>query len=322
MEHPSQTPSIRAGNKFKNLENQSHGFADILKWVFNRKKAIWPKWINSNPGPAPVYRVTGPEVRITFVNHSTLLIQADGMNILTDPIWSDRAGPLSFVGAKRVRAPGIEFEELSPVDAVLVSHNHYDHMDIRTLRALDKKYSPLFLVGLGNREFLEKKGLKRVEELDWWEKTSLSNGRYVFFVPAQHFSGRTPWNIDKSLWGGFVIESSGGHIYFAGDTGFGKFIEQLHENFADIRVALLPIGAFEPRWFMSPIHMDPGDAVRAHQILKSGLSIGIHIGTFHLADEGINAPVEQLEKNLRENGLDKGEFIILEPGETALVPHT
>ncbi|VVB95002.1 Beta-lactamase superfamily domain protein [uncultured archaeon] len=319
MEHPAKIPSLRTGSKFKNPERQSHGFADVLKWIINRKRADWPTWIDSKPGPAPVSRVTGDEVRITFVNHSTFLIQVDEMNILTDPIWSDRAGPFSFVGAKRVRAPGLKFEELPPVDAVLLSHNHYDHMDIPTLKALDKKSSPLFLTGLDNKKFLENKGLSRVNELDWWEKNSLSNGRSVFFVPAQHFSGRTPWNIDKSLWGGFVIESSHGQIYFAGDTGFGKFFEQIHENFPDIKVALLPIGAFEPRWFMSPIHMDPADAVRAHQILKPGLSIGIHIKTFHLADESIDAPGEQLEKNLRENSVEPEEFIILDPGETVTV---
>ena len=321
MESQSPVPSVRTGSRFKNPERQSHGFADVLKWLFNRKRARWPKWIDSKPGPAPVFRVTGNEVRVTFVNHSTLLIQVDGLNFLTDPIWSDRAGPVSFVGAKRIRAPGLNFEELPPIDAVLVSHNHYDHMDIQTLKALEKKSSPLFLTGLGNRKFLKKKGLRRVEELDWWEKTSLSNGRGVFFVPAQHFSGRMPWNIDKSLWGGFVIQSSHGQIYFAGDTGFGKFVEEIHQNFSNIKVALLPIGAYEPRWFMSPIHMDPADAVHAHQILKPGLSIGIHIGTFHLADEGIDAPAEQLEKNLGENGVNRGEFIVLDPGETVTIPH-
>ncbi|MCX9026221.1 MAG: MBL fold metallo-hydrolase [Candidatus Methanoperedens sp.] len=319
MENPEP---LSNGGKFKNPGESSHGFADFLKWVFNRKRAEWPKWIESQPGAGPVSQMNADEIRVTYVNHSTFLIQADGMNILTDPIWSTRAGPLSFIGTKRIRAPGIKFEELPPVDAVLVSHNHYDHMDMPTLKTLEKEFSPLFVVGLGNKKFLEKKGLKRVEELNWCEKTYLSNGSSIFFVPAQHFSGRTPWNINKSLWGGFMIESSQGQIYYAGDTGFGNFFENLHANFSNIKVALLPIGAYEPRWFMSPVHMNPEDAVRAHQILKPNVSIGAHFGTFHLADEGVDAPKEQLEATLRENGIDPKEFIILNPGESVtLMPN-
>jgi L-ascorbate metabolism protein UlaG (beta-lactamase superfamily) len=184
---------------------------------------------------------------------------------------------------------------------------------------LEEKFSPLFAVGLGNKKFLEKKGLGRVEELDWWEKISLPGGRSVYFVPAQHFSGRAPWNIDRSLWGGFVIESSQGRIYFAGDTGFGKFFDQIHEKFPDIEVALLPIGAYEPRWFMGPVHLNPDDAVQAHQILKPELSIGIHLGTFHLSDEGIDTPAKQLEKALKEHGVDTKEFIAPGFGETVTV---
>ncbi|PWB50054.1 MAG: hydrolase [Candidatus Methanoperedenaceae archaeon] len=304
--------------KFKNTEKPSHGFADLLKWIFNRKRAKWPKWIESKPIVGNVSQANGDEIRVTFVNHSTFLIQVDGINILTDPIWSTWAGPLSFVGTKRIRAPGIKFEELPLIDVVLVSHNHYDHMDMPTLKALEKEFSPLFVVGLGNKKFLEKKGLKRVEELNWCEKASLSNGS-VFFVPAQHFSGRTPWNIDKSLWGGFMIESSQGQIYYAGDTGFGNFFEHLHANFSNIKVALLPIGAYEPRWFMGPIHMNPEDAVRAHQILKPKVSIGAHFGTFHLADEGFEAPKEELAINLSKNDVDPKEFIILNPGESVTI---
>jgi L-ascorbate metabolism protein UlaG (beta-lactamase superfamily) len=289
----------------------------VLKWLLSRKKERWPKWIDSKPGSAPPARVDRG-LRITFVNHSTFLIQVDGMNILTDPIWSDRAGPLSFIGAKRIRAPGLDFDELPFVDLVLVSHNHYDHMDMPTLKRLEEKFSPLVVTGSRNKNFLEKHGLSRVEELEWWEGASLPNRKKLFFVPAEHFSGRSPWNINKSLWGGFVIESSLGHIYFAGDTGFGKFFEQIHGRFPDIRLALLPIGAYEPRWFMGPIHLNPEDAVQAHKILKPKHSVGIHFGTFQLSDEGINAPFQQLEAALKEHGVEPEEFIVLDTGETAI----
>lgn len=224
------------------MKDQLRGLK-VLKWLLSRKRERWPKWIDLKSGSVPLARVDN-ELRVTFINHSTFLIQVDGINILTDPIWSDRAGPLCFVGAKRIRAPGLNFEELPLIDVVLVSHDHYDHMDMPTLKRLKEKFSPLIVAGLRNKKCLETHGLSRVEELDWWESTSLPNKKKLFFVPAQHFSGRTPWNIDKSLWGGFVIESSLGHIYFAGDTGFGKFFEQIHEKFPDIRLALLPYPNF------------------------------------------------------------------------------
>ncbi len=309
----------RTRGHFKNPQTRRSGFGGFLKWIFHRERAAWPGWIESTASTVPASRVSGNEIRVTFVNHSTFLIQTDGMNILTDPIWSDWAGPLPYVGSKRVRSPGIRFEYLPVIDAVLVSHNHYDHMDIPTLKALGEKFSPLFVTGLGNKKFLEKRVSGRVEELDWWEKTSLPNGRSIYFVPAQHFSGRAPWNIDKSLWGGFMIESSPGQIYFAGDTGFGEFFEQIHDRFPDIKVALLPVGAYEPRWFMSAVHLNPDDAVRAHQILKPRLSVGIHLGTFHLSDEGIDAPARQLEEAIKRHGVKPEDFIILDFGETVTV---
>ncbi len=306
------SPEPREAGVFKNLENTPGRFKNVMKWISTRKREPWPDWIDSEPCPAPPARIE-QGLRVTFVNHSTALIQTEGMNILTDPVFSDRAGHVSFLGTKRVRAPGIRFTDLPTIDIVLLSHNHYDHMDLPTLKKLEKRFSPLFVAGLGNKKFLEKEGMRRVVELDWWERTSIGD-KSVHFVPAQHFSGRTPWNIDRSLWGGFMIESSQGGIYFAGDTGFGKFFERIREKFPDIRLALLPIGAYEPRWFMSPIHISPGEAVRVHLLLRPAISIGIHLGTFRLADEGIDTPSVQLDKALMEKGVEPEEFIILDNG--------
>jgi len=309
---PFQSLARREGVVFKNLESTPRRFNDFFKWISTRKREPWPNWIDSEPGPAPPARIE-QGLNVTFINHSTTLIQTDGINILTDPVFSDRAGPVSFIGTKRVHAPGLRFDDLPAIDTVLLSHDHYDHMDLPTLKVLEKRYSPFFVAGLGNKKFLEKEGMKHVVELDWWERTDIGD-KAVHFVPAQHFSGRTPWGIDRTLWGGFVIEGSQGGIYFAGDTGFRNFFEKIHEKFPEIRLALLPIGAYEPRWFMSPIHISPDEAVSAHLLLKSSLSIGIHLGTFRLADEGINDPYMNLNKAIREQGVEPEGFIILDPG--------
>ena len=293
---------------------------DFLSWVANRKPGPWAPWTETPPGPAPPRRVGSDALRVTFINHSTVLVQVDGLNILTDPIWSMRAGPLSWAGSKRKRAPGIRFEDLPPIDVVLISHNHYDHLDIPTLERLAKRDHPRFLSGLGNAAVLEAEGIEGATELDWWEVEPVGHDVLVTAVPAQHFSMRGLCDHDKTLWVGFVIESSGGPIYFAGDTAWGPHFAQVRDEFGPMRLALLPIGAFEPRWIMAPVHISPEQAVQAHHLLGAALSVGIHWGTFPQADDGQQGPLIHLAQALRDAGDPAPAFRVLGFGEGMDVP--
>ncbi|CAA9414103.1 MAG: Outer membrane protein romA [uncultured Pyrinomonadaceae bacterium] len=311
------------GKRFRNLdEGGDHGFFDVLRWQTGRlfgKRGAWSSYKNYPAGSVPPARVDSGNLRVTFVGHATtMLIQVGGVNILTDPVWSKRVSPLSFVGPKRVRPPGLRFEDLPPIHAVLVSHNHYDHLDIPTLKRLAETHQPRFFVGLGNNKLLKSKKIAGATELDWWQSAELPEGVRITLVPARHWSGRGIRDRNQTLWGGYVIESSSGTIYFAGDTGFGTHFERIAERFPTIRLALLPIGAHLPRWFMQQNHMSPEDAVRAHQLLRPKTSLGIHFGTFPLADEGERQPVEELRQALL--GTSNSDFNVLAFGEGRDIP--
>jgi L-ascorbate metabolism protein UlaG (beta-lactamase superfamily) len=304
------------GKKFRNKGSAPHGFASFLKWVTTRReRGEWPTWIDSTPGKKPPARVEGATARVTFINHATVLIQIAGLNILTDPIWSDRASPLQFAGPKRHRAPGIEFDDLPQIDVVIISHNHYDHIDIETLNRLDVAHHPVFFTPLGNSELLEEIGIEQTNDLDWWESVELSPALKLTCVPAQHFSGRGTADRDATLWCGWVLTSASGSIYFAGDTGYGEHFTEIAERFSPIRVALLPIGAFLPLWFMGPVHISPREAVRAHKALRAQRSMPIHFGTFALGDDGLNDPLNELEMARRDAGVSEEEFFVLKEGE-------
>ncbi len=244
------------------------------------------------------------------------MIQIKGWNILTDPIWSERASPFSWIGPKRHREVGIRFEDLPPIDSVLISHNHYDHMDLPTLRRLASEHQSTFFVSKGNQKYLESKRITRVQELDWWDKVNFFSSHSLYFVPAQHFSARGIFDRDRTLWGGYVIKNSKRMIYFAGDTGFGPHFEEIHQCLGAPTLSLLPIGAFKPRWFMKTVHLSPKEAVKAHLILNSKQSLAIHFGTFQLSDEEIEAPIKELQQALRDYALPLESFWILEPGES------
>jgi L-ascorbate metabolism protein UlaG (beta-lactamase superfamily) len=306
------------GKRFHNLTPVPHSTGDFLKWIANREQGFWPEFVPSEPGPRPPARVGPDELRVTFINHATVLIQLDGVNVLTDPIWSERASPVSFAGPRRRHPPGIRFEDLPPLDAVLVSHNHYDHMDAPTLLRLSERGSPPVFVGLGNDRFLELAAGGGGDPLDWWESRPLPNGMRVWSVPAQHFSARGTADRDANLWCGFVLETAAGDaIYFAGDTGEGPHFEMIAEKFPRIRLAILPIGAFLPRWFMAPVHIGPEEAIRAHRTLGAARSMVMHFGTFPLGDDGFDEAPGHLRTLLRSLPVsERPDIWIPSPGES------
>jgi L-ascorbate metabolism protein UlaG (beta-lactamase superfamily) len=286
--------------------------------VFGRRGS-WPKWedvVTDVPPP----RVGGGALRVTFVNHATVLVQMDSLNILTDPIWSDRASPFGWYGPKRHRPPGIRFEDLPPVDVVLLSHNHYDHMDVPTLRRLVDTFHPRIITGLGNAAFLARQGIPAVQDIDWWQSTRIARGVTVSGVPAQHWSAR--WINDKwrTLWLGFVIEGPSGTLYFAGDTGFGEFFPTIRERYGPFRLAMLPIAPGRPRDAMAPRHMSASDAVRAYQVLGASTAIALHFGTFQQGDDSEREPVDSLRQAIADVGPCQIRFWALRNGEARLVP--
>ena len=273
--------------------------------------------------PALPAMVPPGQLAATFVGHSTFLLQfGHGFNVLTDPIWSDRCSPFSFAGPRRARPPALSFEALPPIAMVLVSHGHYDHMDLRTLRRLEKTFRPLFLTGLGNRAFLQKQGLGNVQELDWWQSHDLptlgvgEERTTVTFVPAQHWSARSAVGRNRTLWGGFWLQLGALGVYFAADSGLGRHFALIRERLGPPTVAFLPIGAYEPRWFMREQHMNPDEAVQSHLTLEAATSVAMHFGTFRLTDEGIDAPAQALAAGLRDRQVDPTHFRVPQFGET------
>ena len=273
----------------------------------------WPATVPVEPRRPP--SAGAGDVVVTFIGHATFLIQVGTTSLLTDPVYSERASPVSFAGPRRVRAPGVRFDDLPAIALVLLSHNHYDHCDLRTLRALERRFQPRFVTPLGNGRLLRSAGIHNVEEFDWWQSTSTAP-LPVTLTPAQHFSARGPLDRNRALWGGFLIEARGRRILFAGDSGYGPHFREIAARLSPIDLALLPIGAYEPRWFMQDIHMNPAEAVQAHLDLGARRSVAMHFGTFQLTPEGVDEPVQELTKALRERGVPAGEFRPAEVGES------
>lgn len=276
----------------------------IIGWILTRDPEPWPEWQELPVGPKPVERVGLGELRVTVVGHATLLVQMDGLNILTDPVWSRDIGPAGFELQSRVRAPAIRFEDLPPIDIVLVSHNHYDHLDVPTLRRLAEAHAPRVAAGLGTAALLAEHGIRNVRDFDWWEAHPLSRQVRLTSVPVQHFSRRGLLDGNTTLWTGFVIEGPAGRVYFGGDTGYGAHFAEARRRLGPMRLAILPIGAYRPRALMHAIHIDPEEAVRAHLDLDATTSVGMHYGTFPQADDGIDEPLEALRAAKTKLGVE------------------
>ena len=282
------------GKRFFNPNGAAaHGFRDVLRWKLSSRPESSARFVRDVVPSKPPSGVEGTALRVTLINHSTVLLQHRDFHILTDPIWSERASPLAAIGPRRHREPGVRLEDLPRIDAVLLSHNHYDHLDLGTLRRLAEGGPCQFVVPSGVARVLRSRNISPVHELDWGDSVPLAR-TLIHCVPAVHFSARGIFDRNRALWCGYVIETAEGPVYFAGDTAFGDQFEGIRERFGAPRLALLPIGAYEPRWFMSSMHMDPDEAVRAHQVLGAKTSIAIHHGTFQLGDEGIDTPKKRL----------------------------
>jgi L-ascorbate metabolism protein UlaG (beta-lactamase superfamily) len=319
---------------------------DVFRWATTRAPKPWPRWVENEVR----YELRTPragELLVTFVNHSTFLIQAPGINLLTDPVWSLRASPVQWMGPARAHAPGIAFDDLPPVHTVLVSHNHYDHMDLPTLRRLQDRFAPRVVTTTGNKAYLEARGMRDVTELGWWDTVACRpEGRplrphasaaspgapsragadlqvgpiEITATPAQHFSARTPFDRNRTLWAGFACAVAGRRLFFTGDSGYAAHFASIRARLGPFDAALIPIGAYEPRWFMSAAHLNPDDAVRAHLDLGSPLSVAMHFGCFQLTDEAIDEPVRDLAAARERHGVAATAFRVLRPGDTLPIP--
>ena len=301
------------GREFLNPENNiKKDFSDLLKWQFSREKKSWPAFHENRIKPILDFELKENQAGTIYINHATHFFEMGGLRFITDSVFSKRTSPVTWAGPQRVHPPALEIEALPPIDIVLVSHNHYDHMDVASIRKLQKLFEPLFITPLGNRKLLGPMGATRVIELDWWQSTKYKSSKgsetEIFLTPAQHWSARGIGDRNKALWGGFVVKNPFLQIYFAGDTGYGKLFFEINKNLGIMDLSFLPIGAYEPRWFMKEQHMNPDDAVKAHVDLKSRKTLGTHFGTFQLTDEGIDDPVLDLAKALQKYQVSSSFF--------------
>lgn len=293
------------------------GFMDLLRWQFNGEKQKWPETFPSPfAGAKPLKQVAPEKLVITYIGHASFLFQTGGLNILVDPVWSERTSPVSFAGPKRVNAPGVAFEDLPPIDIVLITHNHYDHLDMATLQKLVAAFNPLIITPLGNDTIIKSAIPEaRFVVLDWGQN-HIAAPLTIHCEPCHHWSARSSSDRRHALWAAFVIEGPAGNLYHIGDTGFHSGInyQAAKEKFGSFKVATLPIGAYEPRWFMQGQHQNPDEAVKGFQMLGAELAVGHHWGTVQLTDEAVEAPRNALHAALDQSNIERERFIAAQAG--------
>jgi L-ascorbate metabolism protein UlaG (beta-lactamase superfamily) len=303
----------------ENRDTVHKAIKSFLSWRFKSFSPEWNVKPNEKPGSKPPIVVNGDSMRVTFIGHSTVLLQFDGLNFITDPVFSSMISPVPFIGQTRKRIPGIRIEDLPPIDAVLISHNHYDHLDISSLKKINKFNNSIFITCLGNKKYLNDHGFNNVIEMDWYDSVKV-RGRTVHISPASHFSMRGLCDRNTSLWCGFVIETSGGPVYYAGDTGYGLHFKELNRLFPRFRLSIIPISPIEPRAFMTEVHISPSEAVLAHIDLDSRLSMPIHFSTFKQGTDKQTDPIYELVKAIKKLKVSSSEWMMPAHGKGVYVP--
>ena len=294
--------------------------ASFWKWQWERlttSKPEEPPWVPEVVKTDLAQLKQNQHTTLTWIAHSSALLQIAGLNILTDPIFSERASPFSFLGPKRQGELPFTLKQMPDIDVIVISHSHYDHMDLDTLKELNQmaKGKTLFLVPLGVKNLLQNEGITNVQELDWWDVVRVGKLE-IYFTPTQHWSARTPWDNNQTLWGSWFFKSPEHSVYFAGDTGYSKDFQDIYEKLGAVDLALIPIGAYAPRWFMKQQHVNTDEAVQMHKDLHAKVSVAIHWGTFRLSDEPMAEPPVLLKKSLLEAHVPEQQFRVLKRGET------
>lgn len=322
-------PSHHTGRRFRNNYGSWNGqppVAEVLRWLWQRRGLRIPT------PEGELFRVRRPDVAflqanraqptLTWIGHVTFLLQLGGLNILTDPHFGPRASPLPFAGPERRVPLPLTMDELPRIDVALLSHNHYDHLDRGSVRALARQAGgpPLFLLPLGLARWFRRQGIASVVELDWWQRHRVG-GVEFHFLPCQHWSKRTPWDTNRSLWGGWLVDA-GFRFYFAGDTGYSRDFIDIYTRFGSVDLAALPIGAYAPRWFMAPQHVDPEESVQIFQDLRPRRAVAMHWGTFVLTDEPLDEPPRRLAAALARAGVEPSRFGVMGFGETQYLSHS
>ena len=326
----ASAPSHHASNgRFRNPWGLDESrFAGLLKWRWNRLRDPLPRDDGARALPSVAPAIRSPraatnEIAITWVGHSTLLVQLGALNILTDPVWSERASPWRSLGPRRLVPPGLPLAALPPIDVVLLSHNHYDHLDASTIRALSASHpGAKWMVPLRLAALVRSLGVRDLTELDWWDEYPVGDAM-IACTPARHFSARSPFDRNRTLWCGFAVVTNAGRFFYAGDTGLHPDFARIGERFGPFDVSAIPIGAYEPRWFMHPVHLNPDDAVQAFRALHAhdghqarAVMLGVHWGTFRLTDEPILEPPARTREAWARAALPVDNLWILARGET------